>query len=87
MPRPGLVEQQFMLRGCLTAACGTSANGILGIAICVWELAPLRRDQKLISHFSEAGTAVFAVEEVKYGRHDLTSLFDHHAKLPLSWGP
>jgi hypothetical protein len=32
----------------------------------------LRRDQKLFPHFGEAGTAVFAVEEVEYGGHDRT---------------
>jgi hypothetical protein len=37
---------------------------------------PLRRNQKLLSHFGEAGTAVFAVEEVEYGGHDPTSLFE-----------
>ena len=37
---------------------------------------PLRRDQKLFPHFGEAGTAVFAVEEVEYGGHDPTSLFE-----------
>jgi len=37
---------------------------------------PLRRDQKLFPHFGEAGTAVFAVKEVKYGRHDPTSLLE-----------
>jgi hypothetical protein len=39
----------------------------------------LSRDQKkLFPHFSEASTAVFAVEEVEYGGHDRTPLFDHH---------
>ena len=37
---------------------------------------PLRRDQKLFPHFGEAGTALFAVEEVEYGGHDQTSLFE-----------
>jgi hypothetical protein len=36
----------------------------------------LRRDQKLFPHFGEAGTTVFAVEEVEYGGHDPTSLFE-----------
>jgi hypothetical protein len=30
----------------------------------------------MFAHFGEAGTAVFAVEEVEYGRHDPTSLFE-----------
>lgn len=37
---------------------------------------PGGRYQKLFPHFGKAGTAVFAVEEVEYGRHDLTSLFE-----------
>jgi hypothetical protein len=37
---------------------------------------PLRRNQKLSPHFDEAGTAVFAVDEVEYGGHDPTSLFE-----------
>ena len=63
--------QQFVLRGCLTAICRTSADSILGIAKHFWDLMPLRRDQKLLPHFGEAGIAVFAVEEVEYGGHDL----------------
>jgi hypothetical protein len=35
---------------------------------------PLARHQKLFPHFRETGTAVFAVEEVEYGRHDLVCL-------------
>ena len=41
------------------------------------DLVALSRDQKkLFSHFGEAGTAVFAVEEVEYGGHDRTPSFD-----------
>jgi hypothetical protein len=80
------VGQQFVLRGCLTAADRAGADSILGIVKRFWEFAPLRRDQKLLPHFGEAGTAVFAVEEVKYGGHDLTSLFDHQAKLAFFLG-
>jgi hypothetical protein len=50
-----------VLRGCLTAACQIRANIILCIAR---DLMPLRRDQKLLPHLGEAGTAVFAVQEV-----------------------
>jgi hypothetical protein len=70
------VVQQFVLHRCLTAACRTGADSILGITKRFWDLMPIRRDQKLFPHFGEAGTAVFAVEEVEYGGHDLTSLFD-----------
>jgi hypothetical protein len=65
--------QQFALRGCLTAAYRTSADSILGIAKRFWDLMPVRRDQKLFPHLGEAGTAVFAVQEIEYGGHDLTS--------------
>ena len=42
---------------------------------------PLRQNQKLFPHLGEAGTAVFAVKEVEYGGHDLTSLLDLHHDL------
>jgi hypothetical protein len=51
-------------------------DSILCIANRFRDLVPLRRDQKLLPHFGKAGTAVFAVEEVEYGRHDPTSLFE-----------
>ena len=69
----GLVVQRFVLRDCLTAACQVSAITILCIAKHFWDLMPLRRDQKLFPHLGEAGTAVFAVQEIEYGGHDLTS--------------
>ena len=37
------------------------------------DLMALRRDQELFPHLGEAGTAVFAVQEIEYGGHDLTS--------------
>jgi hypothetical protein len=41
------------------------------------DLIALSRDQKkLFPHFGEPGTAVFAVEDVEYARHDRTPLFD-----------
>ena len=75
--------QHFVLRSCPTAhvAIRTGADSILGIVSRFSDLMPLRRDQKLFPHFGEAGTAVFAVEEVEYGGHDLTPLFDLHHKL------
>jgi hypothetical protein len=69
-----------MLRDCVTAICRMRAN-ILCIAKRFWDLMPLWRDQKLFPHLGEAGTAVFAVQEVEYGGHDLTSLFDLHHDL------
>jgi hypothetical protein len=73
--------RQFVLRGCLTVGYRTSTDSILGIAKRFWDLMPVRRDQKLFPHLGEAGTAVFAVQEVEYGGHDLTSLFDLHQQL------
>ena len=55
-------------RGRLTSAhvaSWNSADSILCIANRFWDLMPLRRNQKLFPHFDEAGTAVFAVEEVE----------------------
>ena len=75
------MAQRFVLCGCLTAARRISANTILCVAKRFWDLMPLRRDQKLFPHLGEAGTAVFAVQEVEYGGHDLTSLFDLHHQL------
>lgn len=77
---------QFVLRGCLTAAYRTSADSILGIAKRFSDLMPLRRDQKLFPHLGEAGTAVFAVQDVEYGGHDLTSLFDLHHQAIIFLG-
>ena len=54
------------------------------IAIRFWDLMACSRDQKLFPHFGEAGTAVFAVEEVEYRGHDRTPSFDrHHAITSL----
>ncbi len=47
-----------MLPDCLTAACRTGADNILGIAKSFWDLVSLRRDQKLLPHFGEAGTSL-----------------------------
>jgi hypothetical protein len=82
--------QRFVLRDYLAAACLISAHTILCIAKGYCNLMPLRRDQKLFPHLGEAGTAVFAVQEVEQGGHDLTSLFELHHHSPayhLSWRP
>ena len=82
--------QRFVRRGCLTATCRIRAN-LLCIAKCLWNLMHLGRDQKLFPHLGEAGTAVFAVEEVEYSGHDPTSLFELictiSLKLPFILGP
>jgi hypothetical protein len=59
------VVRRLVLRGCLTTACRISANTILCIAKRFWDLMPLRRDQELFPHLGEAGTAVFAIQEVE----------------------
>jgi hypothetical protein len=72
-------------------ASWTSADSIICFANRFWDLMPLRRDQKLFPHFGEAGTAVFAVEEVEYGGHDPTSFFELictiNFKLSCTLGP
>jgi hypothetical protein len=76
---PGRIVVRRRDRGGPTAAhmaSRTSANSILCIANHLWDLMPLRRDQKLFPHFGEAGAAVFAVEEVEHGGHDPTSFFE-----------
>jgi hypothetical protein len=67
----------FVLCGCPIVAKTAIPTGgparMADIAIRFWDLMALSRDQKkLFPHFGEAGTAVFAVEEVEYGGHDRT---------------
>jgi hypothetical protein len=59
------------------------ADIILCITNRFWDLMPFRRDQKLLPHFGEAGTAVFAVEEVEYGGHDLVWSFELICTAPI----
>ena len=73
----------FVLCGCPIVAKTAIPTGgparMADIAIRFWDLMALSRDQKkLFPHFGEAGTAIFAVEEVEYGGHDRTPSFDHH---------
>jgi hypothetical protein len=90
LSRAGSVNlASFVLCGCPIVAKTAIPTGgparMADIAIRFWDLMALSRDQKkLFPHFGEAGTAVFAVEEVKYGRHDRTPSFDrHHAIISL----
>ena len=74
--RAGSVDlASFVLCGCpivaKTAIPTSGAAKMADIAIR-WDLMAVSRDQKLFPHFGEAGTAVFAVEEVEYGGHDRT---------------
>lgn len=82
----------FVLCGCpivaKTAIPACGAAGMTDIAIRFWGLLALSRNQKLLPHFGEAGTAVFAVEEIEYGWHDRHLSFDRHHRFPryhLSW--
>ena len=51
------------------------------IAIRFRDSLALSRNQKLLPHFGEAGTAVFAVEEIEYSWHDRPLSFDRHPPI------
>jgi hypothetical protein len=72
----------FVLCGCpIVAKIAVPTSGAAKMAAFAirWDLVALSRDQKkLLPHFGEPGTAVFAVEEVEYRGHDRTPSFDHH---------
>ena len=58
----------FVLRACAT---DTSRISVVGdIVIRLWNFSTRAGDQKLSAHFSEAGAAIFAIEQVEYGGHD-----------------
>jgi hypothetical protein len=82
---PTLVCTETLIRVDGAMESPTSGANMADIAIRFWDLTALSRDQKkLFPHFGEAGTAVFAIEEVEYGGHDRTSSFDqHHAIISL----
>src|SRR6267378_2658078 len=86
--RAGSVNvESFVLCGCpivaRTAIPTSGAAKMADIAIR-WGLVALSRDQKkLFPHFGEAGTAVFAVEEVEYRGHDRTPSFDRQHAITL----
>ena len=71
----------FVLCGCAIVAKiaipTIGAAKLADIAIRFCNLM-VRDQKKLFPHFGEAGTAVFAIEEVEYGGHDRTPSFDHH---------
>jgi hypothetical protein len=82
----------FVLCGCpIVAKTGVATSGaakIADIAIRFWDCLALSQNQKLLPHFREARTAVFAVEEVEYGGHDRTPSFDRDHQFPryhVSW--
>jgi len=82
----------FVLCGCpIVAKAAISTSGaarMTDIAIRFWDSLALSRNQKLLPHFGEAGTAVFAVEEIEYSWHDRPLSFDRHhqfSRYHLSW--
>src|SRR5205823_12476555 len=82
---PARIVEQRRDRGVPTSAhvaSWTGAESILCIANRSWNLMPLGRDQKLFPHLGEAGTAVFAGEEVEYGGPGPTSVVE--LVLPIS---
>jgi hypothetical protein len=62
-----------VLRNCpivaKTAILSRGVASLANIAIRFRKLLALDRNQKLLPHFGEAGTAVFAVKEIEYGWH------------------
>jgi hypothetical protein len=80
--------ESVVLSGCpIVAKTAIPTSGAAKIAAFAirWDLVALSRDQKkLFPHFGEAGTAVFAVEEIEYRGHDRTPSFYHpHAIISL----
>jgi hypothetical protein len=75
----------FVLCSCPVVVKTAIPTSGADIAIRFWDIMALSWDQqKLFPHFGEAGTAIFAVEEVEYGGHDRTPSFDHrHAIISL----
>jgi hypothetical protein len=73
----------------LLCCCPVVANTVIRIA----EMADVaihfrdrgaRNQKKLLPHFGKAGTAVFAVEEIKDGGHDRPPSFDRrHTTISL----
>jgi hypothetical protein len=53
-----------------TAIPTSGAARIADVVLRFWDLLPITRKQKLLPHFGEPGTTVFAVEEIEYGGHD-----------------
>jgi hypothetical protein len=64
-----------------TAISTSGAAGVTDIAIRFWDSLARGRKEKLLPHFGEAGTAVFAVEEIEYGWHDRPLSFDRHPPI------
>jgi hypothetical protein len=64
----------FLCRGVVVQAATPSirAGRITSIPIRCRDFIVVGREQKLLPHFGEAGTAIFAVNQVEYGGHDRT---------------
>ena len=59
------MNPRFVVSGCSIVG---QAIPIGGVDIGAIEV--LRRDEKLFSHFGEAGTAIFLIQEIQYGGHN-----------------
>ncbi|MGY4496746.1 hypothetical protein ACVWYH_000673 [Bradyrhizobium sp. GM24.11] len=56
---------EFVLR-----LCRAGTTMISRIVVPLADFRIFTRDQQLLPHFSETGTAIFDVEQVEYGGHD-----------------
>ena len=55
----------FVVPGCPIVTQPVPLGGV-----DIGDLDILRREQKLFPHFGEAGTAIFLIQEIKYGGHN-----------------
>jgi len=71
---PATLWLGFVRRGRVapTAIPITEAGRIASIPVRFQEFVASNRDQRLLSHFDEAGTAVLAVKPLEYSGHDRT---------------
>jgi hypothetical protein len=60
------VESSCVLSGCRILAHAVPIGGV-----DIGALNVLPREPKLFPHFGEAGTAIFLIQEIDYGGHDL----------------
>jgi hypothetical protein len=64
------MDASFVLSCCRIVANAMAIGGPDRIAdiVSFWRLS---REQKLLPHFGEAGTAIFLIQEIQYCGHDL----------------
>jgi hypothetical protein len=65
------MDTSFVLSGCPIIADTIPIDGAGRIAdiASLWDLQALSRKPKLLPHFGKACTAIFFVQEIKYGGH------------------